>query len=131
MDIAAIATAFGVIVSGLAGFSGLIIALMERRRKQVDIAEKMTQIAFSLLSPLRGEVADLQKKVQEQSREIISLQQTVNAQRRTIEGMQQMLAEKDVMVLERDKVIVHMQGEIDLLTAKIMRLERRTGELHK
>jgi DNA repair exonuclease SbcCD ATPase subunit len=128
MDITAILTAFGVIISGMAGFSGLIIALTERRRKRVDVVDKMMQMAYSLILPLKAEIADLQKNLAEVKAEA---KREIALLHNTIAGMQQMLAEKDVMVVERDKVIVHMQGEINLLTAKIVRLEKRTGELRK
>lgn len=143
-----IVTIVGTIIASLAG-SGLLVALINRKRtdRAADVTdtEKMTQIAMSLLPPLQAEIAalkceiidlrnglaDHQQTITQQLRRIVDLQSVIESMSDTIRNMQAMVTVKDEQLRDRDRVIVHMQGEINLMLAKINRLEKvQTGELH-
>jgi chromosome segregation ATPase len=145
MDIAAI---IGTIIASLAG-SSVLVTLINRRRtnRTADVAdtEKITAIVLSMLPPLKAEiealkceivelknsVAEHQKTITQQLRRIVDLQGVIESMSDTIRNMQAMVTVKDQQLIERDRVIVHMQGEINLMLAKINRLEKvQTGELH-
>jgi chromosome segregation ATPase len=133
--------------------SGLLVVLVERKRKNrsaaVDDTVKLTEIALKMLLPLQLEIDALKRDIKmlkeqliehqititQQLARVVKLQAVLADQSTTIRGMQALLTVKEQQLEERDRVLVHQQGEIDLLTAKIAILEKtqrvQTGTLRE
>lgn len=146
----------GVIGAYITAIAGLILALAERRKKKVDIAEQLNQMAFDLtekfkkendllqvqITKLRDEVTGHQVKIARQNETMARLNDTIARQNETIASQNHKITELEyeagvqkktiqmleVMNLEKDQILKDRDEAIVHLQSQINEL---TTELHK
>lgn len=132
---------------GGSGVGGLIAALVVWRKaphetRAIDAgavkfyadaskaSAEAAEIAAQQVHRYLERIERLEQKNQLLDELVSKLRRDVDQQRVLIEALRQTLAEKDVQLAERDSVIIHMQGEINRLLARVKDLEKKsTGPL--